>query len=115
MASSNKPVIWALFAAGGTMAAFLAPALILITCIAVPLGLLPAETLSYEHVSGLLQHPFSKLISFGVLFVIIWHAAHRIRITAHDLGIHRDKLVMIICYGIAVLGSLIALVALLLI
>jgi len=112
MASSNKPVIWALFAAGGTAAAFLLPMLIMITCFAVPLGLLPAETLSYEHVSELLQHPLGKLVTFGVLFVIIWHAAHRVRITAHDLGIHRDTLVMTVCYGIAALGSLIALVAL---
>ncbi len=115
MASSNKPFIWALFAAGGTMAAFLVPVLILITCLAVPLGLLPADVLSYAHVRGLLQHPVSKLLTFGVLLVIIWHAAHRIRITAHDLGIHRDKLVMFISYGIAALGSLIALIALLVI
>jgi hypothetical protein len=54
MARSHKPVIWGLFAGGGTLAAFVVPVLILITCFAIPLGLLPADTLSFEHLSGLL-------------------------------------------------------------
>jgi fumarate reductase subunit D len=31
MAKSNKPVVWGLFAAGGTVTAFLTPALVLLT------------------------------------------------------------------------------------
>ena len=112
MPQSNKPIIWGLFAAGGTVAAFLVPALILITCFAVPFGLLPVDVLSYERLLDLLQHPLSKLIVFAVLFLIIWHAAHRMRITAHDLGIRNDKLTMLVCYGVAAAGSLLALVAL---
>ena len=113
MAPSNKPVIWALFAAGGTVAAFILPVLILITCLAVPLGLLSADVMSYEHLLVLMQHPLSKLVTFGVLFLIIWHAAHRMRITAHDLGSRNDKLVSFVCYGIAAAGTLLALAALL--
>jgi fumarate reductase subunit D len=44
---------------------------------------------------------------------ILWHAAHRLRITAHDLGIYADGLVMFICYGIAALGTIVTFVALL--
>jgi fumarate reductase subunit D len=113
VAPSNKPIVWGIFAAGGTIAAFVVPVLILITCLAVPLGLLPADTLSYEHVLGLVQHPLSKLVTFALLFLIIWHAAHRMRITAHDLGIRNDTLVMLICYGVAAAGSLLMLLALL--
>ena len=112
MTRSNKPIIWSLFAAGGTAAAFLVPAMMLFTSLAIPLGLLPADALSYDRVVVLLQTPFSKLITFGTLFVIIWHAAHRMRITAHDLGIRRDRLVAYICYGIAAAGTLLMLVAL---
>lgn len=112
MASSHKPVIWGLFAAGGTVAAFLVPALILITCLAAPLGLLPADALSYDRLHGLLQSPLSKLITFAILFLIVWHAAHRLRITAHDLGIRKDTLVAVIFYGIATAGSLLLLAAL---
>ncbi len=112
MTRSNKPVIWGLFAAGGTMAAFFVPALILITCLGVPFGLLPADILSYERMHGLLQNSFSKLVTFAVLFLIIWHAAHRMRITAHDVGIRSDTLVAILCYGIAAAGTLLMLAAL---
>ena len=113
MSQSNKPIVWGLFAAGGTVSAFLVPVMILMTCFAVPLGLLPADTLSYQHLIDLLQHAISKLITFGVLFLIIWHAAHRMRITAHDLGIRNDTVVMLICYGVAAAGSLLMLLALL--
>jgi len=112
MARSHKPVIWGLFAAGGTVAAFLAPVLILISCLAVPLGLLPPEILSYERLLELLQNPISRLVVFAVLVLIIWHAAHRLRITAHDVGMSSDSLVMIACYGTAAAGTLLAMLAL---
>ncbi len=113
MPQSHKPIIWGLFAAGGTMAAFVLPALILITCLALPLGLLSSDALSYARVLALLQNPIARLITFAVLFLIIWHAAHRMRITAHDLGIRNDKPVMFVCYGVAAAGSLLLLIALL--
>jgi fumarate reductase subunit D len=112
MTGSNKPVIWGLFAAGGTVAAFFVPALILITCLGIPLGLLPADVLSYGHLIALLQNSLSKLVTFGVLFLIIWHAAHRMRITAHDLGMRNGTLIMVVCYGIAAAGTLLMLAAL---
>ena len=113
MPRSNKPIIWGLFAAGGTVAAFLVPVLILITCLAVPFGLLPADVLSYANLLGLMQHALVKLIVFGVITLITWHAAHRLRITAHDLGIRNDSVVMLICYGVAAASTLLALLALL--
>jgi fumarate reductase subunit D len=61
----------------------------------------------------LLQHPLSKLMTFAVLFLVIWHAAHRMRITAHDLGIRNDSLASWICYGIAAAGTMLMLAALL--
>ena len=57
MGSSNKPVIWGLFAAGGTVAAFVVPILILITCLGIPLGLLSADVLSYEHCACVIATP----------------------------------------------------------
>jgi fumarate reductase subunit D len=112
MSQSHKPIIWGLFAAGGTLAAFVLPVLILITCFAVPLGLVSADVLSYERVLDLIEHPLSKLVTFAILFLIIWHAAHRMRITAHDLGIRNDTVVMVICYGIAAAGTILSLIAL---
>ena len=37
MAKSNKPIFWSLFAAGGTLAAFLAPVLVLLFLLAATL------------------------------------------------------------------------------
>ena len=104
MARSNKPVIWALFAGGGTLAAFVLPAIIFS---------LTLNSLSYGRAVAGLQSPFSKFAVFVVAVLILWHAAHRLRITAHDLGIYVDGFVMLIFYGIAVLGTVVALFALL--
>ncbi|MDH4109729.1 MAG: fumarate reductase subunit D [Gammaproteobacteria bacterium] len=112
MARSHKPIVWGLFAAGGTLSAFVLPVLILLTCFAVPLGLAPADLLAYERVLGLLGHPAAKLAVFGVLFLVIWHAAHRMRITAHDVGIRADTLVAALCYGIAAIATVAMLIVL---
>ena len=113
MAISNKPVIWALFAGGGALAAFVLPAIIFSLTLGVALGWIPLETLSYERAVAALQSPFAKLAVFAVAVLILWHAAHRLRITAHDLGVYADGLVMLICYGIAALGSIAAFIVLL--
>ncbi len=112
MARSNKPIVWSLFAAGGTFAAFVTPVMILITGLAIALGLLPSEALAYERMLGLVQHPVGKGLVFLAVFLPAWHAAHRLRITAHDFGIRADTVVMVVCYGLAALATLIAVVAL---
>ena len=114
MARSNKPIVWGLFAAGGTLSAFLAPILVLILDLAVPLGLLPADALSFDRIYGIVAHPLGRLILFGFITLCLWHAAHRTRTTVHDLGIHNDRATMRVCYGLAGLGTILALVFLLL-
>ncbi len=104
---SNKPVIWALFAAGGTVTAFLTPVLVLLIALAVPVGILPAELFAYERLAAMLDNTLLKVIIFVVLFLSLWHAAHRLRITAHDFGLRADGLVMWLFYTLAVLGSVI--------
>lgn len=101
MARSHKPIVWGLFAAGGTVAAFVLPMLILLTGAGVGLGLVPASTLEYDNLRSLLAHPLTRLVVFGVLFLILWHAAHRLRITAHDLGIRADTLIATALYTLA--------------
>ncbi|MEE8455927.1 MAG: fumarate reductase subunit FrdD [Limibaculum sp.] len=112
MARSNKPIVWALFAAGGTFAAFVTPVMILVTGLAVTFGLLPAETLAYERMLAVVQNPVGKGLVFLAVFLPAWHAAHRLRITAHDFGIRADTAVMAVCYGLAALATLVTAVAL---
>ncbi len=113
MARSHKPVIWVLFAAGGTFAAFVTPVMILVTGLAIAFGLLPAEALAFERVLAVVQHPIGKGLLFLAVFLPAWHAAHRLRITAHDFGIRADTAVMAVCYGLAALATLVAAFALL--
>ncbi len=112
MARSNKPVIWLLFAAGGTLAAFITPVMIFITGLAFAMGILPPEALSYGRVLIVIQYPIVKLILFAAIFLPVWHAAHRLRITAHDFGIRADTAVMYLCYGLAAIATFITIFAL---
>ena len=102
MAIAKKAVVWGLFAAGGTLTAFVYPALIALFLL-IATGNVPSG-LQYEQF-----HPFAaswlgKAVLFGVLFLSLWHAAHRLRSVAHDFGVRKDKLVANIVYLTAVLG-----------
>jgi len=112
MARSHKPIVWGLFAAGGTVAAFMLPVLLLLSGIGITFGLLPGDFLSYDNVRGMLQHPLIRLLTFGVLFLIVWHAAHRLRITMHDFGIRADTLVAVLFYSVAAMSTLTLFIAL---
>jgi fumarate reductase subunit D len=98
MARSNKPILWLPFAGGGLLAALIIPVLILITGVLLPLG---AANLSYEKMAAFAHNPLGKLILFGAIALPAWHAAHRLRMTAHDLGLGQGALVKVLCYGFA--------------
>ncbi|HET6602756.1 MAG TPA: fumarate reductase subunit FrdD [Xanthomonadaceae bacterium] len=106
MAKSNKPVIWALFAAGGTVAALLVPALVVLTLLPA-LGVLP-ELLGYERAQAFAGHWLGKAALFGTIFLLLWHAAHRLRITLHDLGVRADTAVAVLVYLAAAAGCVVA-------
>lgn len=112
MSTSNKPIIWSLFAAGGTVTALLTPILVLIFSLSVPLGLISPEAFSYARIELLLDNTFTRLIIFAVLFLSLWHAAHRMRITLHDFGLRSDGFAMIVLYGLAALSSVLLVIAL---
>jgi len=111
MARSNKPIVWAPFAAGGTLTAFLTPVLILITLLA-ELGHVP-EALTYDALRGFAGHWLAKLALVAVVFLSLWSAAHRLRITLYDLGVRADSWVAAAVYSAAGLASVAAAVFLL--
>jgi fumarate reductase subunit D len=106
MAKSNKPVIWGLFAAGGTVTAFVTPALVLLTLLPAA-GVMP-ELLAYDNLRAFAGHWLGKAAVFAVIFLSLWHAAHRLRVTLHDFGVRADLLVAIAVYLAAAAGSLAA-------
>ena len=103
MARSNKPIVWGPFAAGGTLTAFLTPVLILLTLLAA-LGHAP-EVLAYERLHAFAGHWVVKLALAAVVFLSLWSAAHRLRITCYDLGVRVDSLVATIVYAAALAGT----------
>jgi fumarate reductase subunit D len=49
----------------------------------------------------------------AVVSLFLWHAAHRIFHVLHDVGIHVGTGAKLLCYGSALLGTVIAAAALL--
>ena len=112
MARSNKPMLWLPFAAGGLVAALITPVLMLLTGLLVPLGVLH---LPYDKMAAVAHNPIGKWVLFGIVALPAWHAAHRLRMTAHDLGFGSGIAVKAVCYGCAAVLILTAAVALLMI
>jgi len=103
---SNQPPLWLLFGGGGMLSALLGAALVFITGIAVPLGIvLPRDALSYPHVLAFAQNPLGKAFLFAVVSLFLWHAAHRIYHTLHDFGVHSGTAEWLACYGVALVGT----------
>jgi fumarate reductase subunit D len=111
MARSNKPLVWGPFAAGGTLTAFLTPALIALTLLAA-LGHTP-ELLEYESMRALAGSGWFKAAALAVVFLSLWSAAHRLRITCYDLGVRADRLVAALLYSAALAATVAAAMALL--
>ena len=100
---SNKPIFWSLFAAGGTLAAFLAPVLAVLFLMAA-LGH-PPRIFSYENLHAFAANGLGKLILFGVITLFLWHSAHRLRVTVHDFGLRQDTIAAWILYVLAAIGT----------
>ena len=114
MKRSNAPVFWLLFGAGGMLSALLVTALVFITGIAVPLGWpLPPDLLAYPRMLAFAQLWVGKAFLFVVIALFAWHAVHRIFHSLHDLGLRTGALAKALCYGGALVITLIAAVSLL--
>ena len=103
MAVSNKPIVWGPFAAGGTVTAFVTPALILLTLLAA-LGHTP-DLFAYDRLHAFAGHWIAKLAIAGTVFLSLWSTAHRLRITCYDLGVRSDALVATLVYSMALAGT----------
>jgi fumarate reductase subunit D len=109
MKRSNDPIFWSLFGAGGMLAALVGPALVFVTGIAVPLGILVSHDLMrYQRMQGFAQHWLGKIIVFAVIALFLWHAACRIFHMLHDFGVHATTATKFVCYGFAFAASVAA-------
>ncbi len=107
MRRSNAPIFWALFGAGGMLAALIAPMLVFITGIAVPTGfLLPADALNYDHMLALARNGFGKLALLAVVSLFMWHGGLRMYHSLHHLGFHSRTGAKVVIFGIALLATI---------
>ena len=89
------------------LSALIGSVLVFITGIAAPMGiLLPREMLSYSRVLTVTQHWTGKGLLFVIVSLFLWHSAHRIYHTLHDIGVHAGLASKLVCYGFAMAGTL---------
>ena len=95
----REPFFWALFSSGGMLAALVLPAVALILWLAAPLGWVAAP--AHADLAVKLAPPLARLALFGLVFLALFHWAHRFRYTLYDglqLG-HLYGLIAAVCYG----------------
>lgn len=102
-----EPAVWLLFGNGMLIGTMLLTGWILIVGIAVPLGLVAPEALAFDRAHALASNVIGRLVLAGLIVLPLWKGAHHIRHLSIDLrGAERDVVLAPIVYGIAVLGSL---------
>ncbi|TCC31170.1 fumarate reductase subunit FrdD [Kribbella sindirgiensis] len=104
---SPEPFLWMLFSSGGMVAALMVPILLFLFGIAIPLDLWSP---SHDHLLAVLRNPLTRLVLFGLCALALFHWAHRFRYTLYDgLQLKRYAVpIVVLCYGGAVVGSVIA-------
>ncbi len=109
MKRSNAPIFWVLFGAGGMLSALIGAMLVFITGIAAPLAMgLPRDAFSYGQVLAFTQHWAGKGFLIIVISLFLWHSAHRIFHSLHDVGVHAGVGAKVMCYGVAMAGTILA-------
>ena len=105
-----EPIIWLLFGHGILIGTILLTGWVLVIGVAAPLGLV--EPLSYARAHALAVHPIGRLVLLALVALPLWKGAHHLRCLALDFGGEsRDVVVAPLLYGIAAVGSLLAVVA----
>ena len=107
-----EPVIWLLFGQGILIGTMLLTAWLAVVGVAIPLGWVPAEALGYERAYSLASSLIGRIVLFGLVALPLWKGAHHCRHLSLDMGgAERDTIVAPILYGLATLGSVLALLA----
>ena len=109
-----EPVIWLLFGQGILIGTILLTGWILVVNLGVPLGIVPADALAYDRAHSLASNLIGRLVLLALIVLPLWKGAHHLRSLALDFGgAERDAVVASILYGIAALGSLFGIFAVL--
>ena len=105
--------MWLLFTSGGLVAALLLPVLLLLFGLVFPMGWASAP--AQAHLLAVVRNPFTRIVLLGLCVLAFFHWAHRFRYTLYE-GLqlkHLSKLIIVGCYGGALVGSALAVYVLL--
>lgn len=100
----HEPLRWALFGAGGVMAAWVLMPLVVVLGVLMPLGVVSAEPEAWAAAIG---SPTGRAVLAVALPLCLWHAAHRVYHGLHDLQLPRGRWVRAAVYGAAVVASVV--------
>lgn len=103
--TSSKPLMWLLFSAGGMLTALLAPALVLLFGVAIPLGLVTPP--GHTHLLDVLHHGIVRFALLALCVLALFHWAYRFYFIVRDI-LHikgHDQALLTACYTCAIAGS----------
>jgi fumarate reductase subunit D len=103
-----EPFLWTLFSAGGVVAALALPICLFLFGVVYPLGWLTPP--SWQQMHNLVGNWLTRLVLLVICTLPLVHAAHRFRYTLYD-GLqvkHLNDVINPLCYGAAVVGSIVA-------
>lgn len=113
-----EPVIWLLFGQGILIGTMLLTPFILVVGLLVPLGLVDADALSYERAHSIATYwllgviPLGQLLLAAILVLPLWKGAHHVRSLMIDFGGgERDRIVGPLLYAIALVGTVMGILA----
>jgi fumarate reductase subunit D len=104
-----EPVIWLLFGQGILLGTILLTGWILVIGLAIPLGFVPADALAYDRAHMLGSNLIGRVVLAALIALPLWKGAHHLRSLSMDFGGGaRDTLVATVLYGLADIGTLLA-------
>ena len=110
-----EPLIWLLFGQGILIGTIFLTGWLLVVGIALPLGWVgfePGQALDFQRSYALSSTVIGRLILLALIALPMWKGAHHLRHLSIDHGgADRDAAVALSLYGLAALGSIAAIVA----
>jgi len=107
-----EPIIWVLFGGGIMGGTILITGWVLVVGLLLPLGIVSPDALAYPRAIELASSPLGRVFLAAMVALPLWKGAHHCRHLSIDHGgADRDPIVAFALYGLAALGSVLAIVA----